>query len=138
LFNRRFLAIIAKAANGRAEREGDMGTVRTVLLGAVYASVLAITAATGTAMAGGLCSEIVVICDNGRSYPLCPIAVSDEGEVVTGYLRTAGRRGAHVRLVPMGVGYRYAGYGIWLDGDGPDADLHFGKYKSFSCTVARP
>ena len=59
----------------------------------------------------GNCSEIVFTCDNGRQYPLCPIAVSVVGEVVTASLHTGHRGGTHVRLVPMGVGYRYAGRG---------------------------
>src|SRR4051812_1374687 len=83
----------------------------------------------------GSCSEIVFTCENGRSYPLCPIAVSVVGEVVTASLYT-GRRGAtHVRLVPMGVGYRYAGRGIWLDGFRDNALLNFGKHSQIACTV---
>ena len=54
----------------------------------------------------GNCSEIVFTCENGRQYPLCPIAVSVVGEVVTASLHTGHRGGIHVRLVPMGVGYR--------------------------------
>src|SRR5215212_546723 len=61
----------------------------------------------------GSCSEIVFTCENGQQYPLCPIAVSIAGEVVTGALYTGGRA-THVRMIPMGVGYRYAGRGIWL------------------------
>jgi len=38
------------------------------------------------AQAGGYCSDMVLTCENGRNYPLCPIAVSDEGEIVTGHL----------------------------------------------------
>ena len=83
----------------------------------------------------GSCSEIVFTCENGRTYPLCPIAVSVVGEVVTASLYT-GRRGAtHVRLVPMGVGYRYAGRGIWLDGFRDNALLNFGKHSQIACTV---
>src|SRR5712671_5002078 len=73
----------------------------------------------------GSCSEIVFTCENGRAYPLCPIAVSVAGEVVTASLFT-GRHAAHVRLIPMGVGYRYAGRGIWLDGFRENALLNFG------------
>jgi hypothetical protein len=79
----------------------------------------------------GGCSEIVFICENGQQYPLCPIAVSVAGEVVTG------RHAAHVRLVPMGVGYRYAGRGIWLDGFRENALLNFGKHSQVACSIAR-
>jgi hypothetical protein len=57
----------------------------------------------------GSCSEIVFTCENGRSYPLCPIAVSVVGEVVTASLLTGHRGATHVRMIPMGVGYRDAG-----------------------------
>ena|SRR3954451_2868956 len=83
----------------------------------------------------GSCSEIVFSCDNGREYPLCPIAVTVVGEVITATLQTGRHRGAHVRLVPMGVGYRYAGRGIWLDGFRDNALLNFGKYSKVACTV---
>jgi hypothetical protein len=83
----------------------------------------------------GSCSEIVFICENGQQYPLCPIAVSVVGEVVTGSLFT-GRHATHVRLIPMGVGYRYAGRGIWLDGFRENALLNFGKHNQIACTIA--
>lgn len=83
----------------------------------------------------GGCSEIVFTCENGHSYPLCPIAVSVIGEVVTASLHTAPGRAAHVRLVPMGVGYRYAGRGIWLDGFRGNALLNFGKHSQVACTI---
>jgi hypothetical protein len=83
----------------------------------------------------GSCSEIVFTCENGRTYPLCPIAVSVVGEVVTASLYT-GRRGAtHVRMIPMGVGYRYAGRGVWLDGFRENALLNFGKNSQIACTI---
>ena len=75
----------------------------------------------------GGCSEIVFTCENGKEYPLCPIAVSVVGEVVTASLYT-GHRATHVRMIPMGVGYRYAGRGIWLDGLRENALLNFGKH----------
>jgi len=84
----------------------------------------------------GGCSEIVFVCENGQQYPLCPIAVSVAGEVVTASLFT-GRHAAHVRLVPMGVGYRYAGHGIWLDGFRDNALLNFGKHAQVACSIAR-
>lgn len=84
----------------------------------------------------GSCSEIVVVCENGRHYPLCPIAVSVVGEVVTASLFT-GHHATHVRLIPMGVGYRYAGRGIWLDGFRENALLNFGKHSQLACTIER-
>jgi hypothetical protein len=81
------------------------------------------------------CSEIVFTCENGREYPLCPIAVSVVGEVVTASLFTSSRSSMHVRLIPMGVGYRYAGRGIWLDGFRENALLNFGKHTQVACTI---
>ena len=83
----------------------------------------------------GDCSEIVFTCENGREYPLCPIAVSVVGEVVTASLFTSPRSSMHVRLVPMGVGYRYAGRGVWLDGFRENALLNFGKHNQVACTI---
>lgn len=84
----------------------------------------------------GTCSEIVFTCENGRQYPLCPRAVSVEGEVVTASLLTGHHGGVHVRHVPMGVGYRYAGRGVWLDGFRENALLNFGKRHQVACTIA--
>lgn len=84
----------------------------------------------------GSCSEIVLTCENGREYPICPIAVSVAGELVTASLYTAPHRATYVRLVPMGVGYRYAGKGIWLDGLRGNALLNFGNRSSVACTVS--
>ena len=84
----------------------------------------------------GGCSEIVFVCENGQQYPLCPIAVTVVGEIVTASLFT-GRHAAHVRLIPMGVGYRYAGRGIWLDGFRENALLNFGKHVQVACSIAR-
>lgn len=83
----------------------------------------------------GSCSEIVFTCENGRQYPLCPIAVSVAGEVVTASLLTGRHGGMHVRLVPMGVGYRYAGHGVWLDGFRENALLNFGTHSQVACTI---
>ena len=115
--------------------------ISAIFLGfAVGASPHPVAAADLGLMAGpgaiGSCSEIVFVCENGQQYPLCPIAVSVVGEVVTASLFT-GRHAAHVRLIPMGVGYRYAGRGIWLDGFRENALLNFGKYNQIACTIAR-
>jgi hypothetical protein len=83
----------------------------------------------------GSCSEIVFTCENGREYPMCPIAVSVVGEVVTASLYTGRHRAMHVRMIPMGVGYRYAGRGIWLDGFRENALLNFGKHSQVACTI---
>ncbi|MBR0822285.1 hypothetical protein JQ627_30535 [Bradyrhizobium liaoningense] len=83
----------------------------------------------------GNCSELVFTCENGRQYPLCPIAVSIEGDVVTASLHTGRSGGVHVRLVPMGVGYRYSGAGVWVDGFRGNALLNFGKHSQIACTI---
>jgi len=73
-------------------------------------------------------------CENGRSYRIQPLAVSDLGEIVTAYVET-GRRRIYVRLVPMGDGYRYAGRGIWFDGNLEEAVLNFGTPAAVPCAV---
>ena len=70
----------------------------------------------GTIAVGAGGAALQLNCDNGRIYPIRPRAVSDAGELVTGYLYTAPRRAAHFRLIPMGNGYRYSGHGFWFDG----------------------
>ena len=84
----------------------------------------------------GSCSEIVLTCENGREYPICPIAVTVDGDLVTASLYTAPHQATYVRLVPMGVGYRYAGKGIWLDGLRRTAFLNFSNRSSVACTVS--
>lgn len=83
------------------------------------------------------CAEIVFSCANGREYALCPIAVSVAGDIVTGRLYSGGHSAAYVRLVPMGVGYRYAGKGIWLDGLHGNAQLNFEHRRPIACTAVR-
>jgi hypothetical protein len=83
----------------------------------------------------GGCSEIVFVCENGHQYPLCPIAVSVVGEIITASLYTSPHGATHVRLIPMGVGYRYAGRGVWLDGKRENALLNFGKHSQIACTI---
>ena len=61
---------------------------------------------------GAAHAKMWLACENGREYPIRPIAVSREYDLVTGYLlMTSHRRGVHMRLIPMGSGYRYAGPG---------------------------
>ncbi len=37
--------------------------------------------------------------------------------------------------MPMGVGYRYAGRGVWLDGKRENALLNFGPHSQIACTI---
>jgi len=97
------------------------------------AADLGLTPAGGAV--SGSCSEVALSCENGRQYPVCPIGVSVAGEIVTATLQLAPRRSAYVRLVPMGVGYRYIGKGFWFDGLRDNALLHLDKDSSVSCTV---
>jgi hypothetical protein len=101
-----------------------------------HAADLGIVPPSGAVLGG--CSDIVLSCENGRQYPMCPIAVSLAGDIVTATLHTGPNRPAYVRLVPMGVGYRYAGRNIWLDGLRENAVLNFGKHSSVACTVTTP
>lgn len=76
--------------------------------------------------AGAGCQGLALVCENGRTYPVCPIAISVAGELVTGRLMTTPYSGTHIRLIPMGNGYRYAGRGVWFDGKYAAASLYFG------------
>ena len=81
-------------------------------------------------------SRMWLACENGQNYPIHPIAASRERDLVSGYLISTGHgRGVHARLVPMGVGYRYAGPGIWFDGLRGEAVLNWGKSNAVPCTV---
>lgn len=116
------------------------GVATALLLGGALVGEIRPAAAADLALraspgAVGSCSELVFTCENGRQYPLCPIAVSIAGEVVTASLRTGHSGGVHVRMVPMGVGYRYAGRGVWLDGFRDNALLNFGPHSQVACTL---
>lgn len=76
-------------------------------------------------------------CENGGSYPIRPLAVSNEGDIVTGYLGLRQRQGIHVRLVPMGAGYRYAGRGVWFDGARESVYLYLSKNRPIACTLVQ-
>jgi hypothetical protein len=111
-------------------------TVR--ILNLTIAVVLGCTLAqSGEARTRGLqaAPTIWLSCENGSHYSLRPIAVSDEGDVVTGYLARRQGQGTHVRLMPMGGGYRYAGRGVWFDGWRENVYLYLSKYRSVACTV---
>jgi len=114
---------------------------------AVSATMLAVSTFTAAAADLGLMvapgasasgsSGIVLTCENGREYPISPIAVSVAGELVTASVHTGPRRSIYVRLVPMGVGYRYAGKGFWIDGWRENASVNFGNNSSVACAVQR-
>jgi hypothetical protein len=110
------------------------------LWGALLASIAASTVAQANGVSGGpgpiAAQKMWLSCENGRQYPLHPLAVSREGDLVTGYLLVTGRgRGVHVRLIPMGSGYRYAGPGVWFDGMRQQAVLNWGRPDEIPCTV---
>lgn len=116
---------------------------RTVRLALVFSVAYAIFfGVPGSARADGIdlprasaayCNTITLVCENARSYGLCPIGVTDVGELVTGTLTAPGP--TYVRLIPMGNGYRYAGRGIWFDGKGAAGRLFFGHRRSVACAV---
>jgi hypothetical protein len=103
------------------------------LLGAASAAVSAADLRPGAIAVSSSGAQLVLNCDNGKSYPIRARAVSDAGELVTGYLYTAPKRASHFRLVPMGNGYRYSGHGFWFDGVRGEAVLELGKPAN--CTV---
>ena len=106
-------------------------------LGALLASVTW-AQANGVSAAPGpiVAQKMWLACENGRNYPLHPLAVSREADLVTGYLLVTGRgRGVHMRLIPMGSGYRYAGPGVWFDGMRQQAVLNWGRPDEVPCTV---
>ena len=100
--------------------------LRLLLIGACAALGLVTPAAA---------ADFLLECDNGRSYPIHARAVSVAGDLVTGRLVLGPRRSVHIRLVPMGVGYRYIARGLWLDGWRGTATLHFGPHASTACSV---
>lgn len=111
--------------------------IAALSLGALAATAsISSSLAGGYIPAGGLGAPVALACDNGRTYPLRPRAISDIGEIVTGYLYVS-RQGVHVRLIPMGDGYRYAGRGIWFDGKRDIAILYFGENHATNCTIVR-
>jgi hypothetical protein len=112
-----------------SESGRTIGTAVALLAAALLGSVSA------SASPGGYCTELQLHCENGRTYPVCPIAVSDMGELVTGRLVLSPRHGVHVRLVPMGQGYRYIGRGIYFEGVRSDAMIYFGNKDPLACTV---
>ncbi len=111
-----------------------MITLRQLGVWAVSAVALGVTALPANAWTGT--DSLSLACSNGRTYGLSPRAVAIDRDLVTGYLHLSPRHAVHVRLIPMGDGYRYAGRGIWLDGIRGEATLHFGKHRSVDCSVS--
>jgi hypothetical protein len=114
------------------------GFQRTTWLAAL--AVGGLVTFSGHSLAGGVLlpgagQELVLSCENGRDYPLRPIAISGDGDLVTAELITGRRRGVHVRLIPMGDGYRYSGRGIFFDGLRGNAVLNWGSASAVNCAV---
>jgi hypothetical protein len=74
-------------------------------------------------------------CENGRNYPIRPVGVSRDNDLVTGYFVWSAHGIVRLRLVPMGVGYRYTGGGIWFDGLRDQAVLNWGRADAVPCKV---
>jgi hypothetical protein len=99
-------------------------------------SVISLTAHAGGAHAAGRQSHnLWLACENGRNYSIQAKAVSDEGDLVTGYIHLRRHRSVPIRLIPMGEGYRYAGRAIWLDGVAGNAILNWGTRRAVACSV---
>ncbi|HET9717720.1 MAG TPA: hypothetical protein VFP60_16190 [Pseudolabrys sp.] len=114
-----------------------MKSLRGRRTGLVLGALLLSIGASGAAQANdGGAQRMWLSCENGRDYPLRPIAVSREYDLVTGYMLMTGHgRGVHMRLIPMGSGYRYAGPGVWFDGLRGNAVLNWGRADAVPCTV---
>jgi len=82
-------------------------------------------------------AEFAIDCQNGATYRLSSGPVTFPGDIVTARLRLSPRHALPVRLIPMGVGYRYAGRGVWLDGVRDHALLYRSKYHPLACVVSR-
>jgi hypothetical protein len=111
-----------------------MGKARSVKRAVVLAAIAIGASGWAGARAHGLAPGFLLTCENGRTYPIHARAVTVDGDLVTGTIST-GRGRTHVRLIPMGAGYRYAGRGLWVDGLRTEAVLHFGPSKAVACTV---
>jgi hypothetical protein len=125
---------------GEVVMKGFWGRHTGLALGALIGSVVASTLAQADGVAAGpgpiSAQKMWLSCENGRDYPLHPLAVSREFDLVTGYLLVTGHgRGVHMRLIPMGSGYRYAGPGVWFDGMRGQAVLNWGRPDEVPCKV---
>ena len=108
-----------------------------LVLGALLLPFALSATALGAEQASG--QGIWLACENGQNYPIQPLGVSRENDLVTGYLlRTGTGHAVHLRLVPMGSGYRYEGGGIWFDGLRGNAVLNWGRPGAeVPCTVTQ-
>ena len=120
-----------------------MQTSRAMTAGVlVFGLAAAGTPAQSTEMGGAVrparIPQIALACHDGSNYPIQPIAVSRDGDLVTGYmLRTGTGRTIRLRLVPMGNGFRYEGGGIWFDGVRNRVVLNWGRAGAVSCEVVQ-
>ena len=117
----------------RGENRGNPMKRFGPILPKVVIAGFAVVLGSLAANAGGACLGIRLSCENGRNYLVCPIAVSDAGEIVSASLAVSPHRGVYVRLVPMGVGYRYIGHGVWVNGVDRTAILNFGENRGIFC-----
>lgn len=102
----------------------------------MVAAVAAMPVSGAHAYGHGGGAAFAIACDNGGNYVLRAGPVTDSGDVVTGHLYLRPHHGVHVRLIPMGDGYRYAGRGVWLDGIRDRAWLYFSKHRRVACQVS--
>jgi hypothetical protein len=86
-------------------------------------------------LAAPAAAAFVVACANGANYVLQSDPVTFGGDVVTGRFFLSPRHAVHVRLIPMGQGYRYAGRGLWLDGIRNQAVLFLHKNRPIACNI---
>ena len=79
--------------------------------------------------------RLMLSCENGRDYPIRIGAVSRLDDMVTGFIQVGRHQGIHIRLMPMGDGYRYSGRDIWFDGVRNEAVLYWGTPAAVACSV---
>jgi len=110
--------------------------IRALALAAMGTLALVASAHAGGVLLGQAGdAHFALSCQNGHTYPIRARALAGNGDIVTAYLLNIRGRGIHVRLIPMGYGYRYAGPGIWFDGERGDALLYLTKYHPVPCHV---
>ena len=82
-------------------------------------------------------ADFSIACENGANYRLSSGPAVFPGDIVTARLHLSPHHALPVRLMPMGMGYRYAGRGVWLDGIREHAWLYLSKYRPVACLVSR-
>jgi len=112
-----------------------MGYTQRVKRAAVLAAIATGALGWAGARAHELAPGFLLTCENGRAYPIHARAVTVDGDLVTGTISTGRGHHAHVRLIPMGAGYRYAGPSLWVDGWRTEAAVNFGPSRAVACTV---